>query len=145
MISPNNIYIICLSVLQFAFYAFARYGLNRIALSTSLIASIPVRVAEAGKYKSAIAYYGDVLTTTARMLSKCHEPDSELLVPEEVLSPLEMPTYLRTDVKGTFQRKGKQQDTALHSVYMTTDKLSKEKRRIRLFRRKAGKSAREVN
>ena len=42
VISPNNIYIIYLSVLLFAVYAFARYGFNWIALSTSLIASLPV-------------------------------------------------------------------------------------------------------
>ena len=42
IISPNNIYIIWLSVLLFAFYAFARHGVNWIALSTSLIASVPV-------------------------------------------------------------------------------------------------------
>ncbi|MFN8290579.1 MAG: hypothetical protein U0U70_09995 [Chitinophagaceae bacterium] len=80
MISPNNIYIICLPVLLFSFFAFTGHGLYRTALSTSLIASVPVGISEAGKYKSAIAYLGDVLTTTARMLSKCHELDSELHV-----------------------------------------------------------------
>lgn len=42
VISNNNVFIIYLSVLLFAFYAFTRHGLNWIALSTSLIASIPV-------------------------------------------------------------------------------------------------------
>src|SRR5258705_11976372 len=42
IISQNNIYIIYLSILLFAFYAFARHGLNWIALSTSLIVSIPI-------------------------------------------------------------------------------------------------------
>ena len=42
IISQNNVYIIYLSVLLFAFYAFARHGFNWIALSTSLIASVPV-------------------------------------------------------------------------------------------------------
>ena len=42
VISQNNVYIIYLSVLLFAFYAFARHGFNWIALSTSLIASVPV-------------------------------------------------------------------------------------------------------
>jgi hypothetical protein len=44
-ISSNNIYIIYLSILLFAFYAFSRHGFNGIALSTSLIASVPVGVA----------------------------------------------------------------------------------------------------
>lgn len=104
-----------------------------------------VVVSEVGKYKSEIAYHGDVLNTTARMLSKCHELDSELLVSEEVIAQVEMPKYLRTDVMGSFQLKGKQQDTTLHSVYLSTDKQSKEKRRIRLFRRKTEKSARKTN
>ncbi len=42
IISQNNIFIVYLSILLFAFYAFTRHGLNWIALSTSLIASIPV-------------------------------------------------------------------------------------------------------
>jgi len=42
IISENNVYIIYLSVLLFAFYAFARHGFNWIALSTSLIVSVPI-------------------------------------------------------------------------------------------------------
>ena len=42
IISQNNVYIIYLSVLLFAFYAFARHGFNGIALSTSLIVSVPI-------------------------------------------------------------------------------------------------------
>ena len=42
VISQNNVFIIYLSVLLFAFYAFTRHGLNGIALPTSLIASLPV-------------------------------------------------------------------------------------------------------
>ena len=42
IISQNNVYIIYLSVLLFAFYAFTRHGFNWIALSTSLIVSLPI-------------------------------------------------------------------------------------------------------
>ena len=42
IISQDNVYIIYLSVLLFAIYAFSRYGLNWIALSTTLIVSIPI-------------------------------------------------------------------------------------------------------
>lgn len=42
VISQNNVYIIYLSVILFAFYAFARHGFNAIALSTSLIVSLPI-------------------------------------------------------------------------------------------------------
>lgn len=111
-----------------------RYG--RVPEFKAALHGGAVVVSEVGKYKSEIAYHGDVLNTTARMLSKCHDLDSELLVSDEVIKQVEMPKYLRSDVMGTFQLKGKQQETALHSVYMTTDKISKEKRRLRLFRRK---------
>ncbi len=47
VISPGNVYIIPLSVLLFLLYAFARHGLSWIALSTSLIASVPVGFAVA--------------------------------------------------------------------------------------------------
>ncbi|MEK7226120.1 MAG: hypothetical protein AAB221_10585, partial [Bacteroidota bacterium] len=42
IISKSNVYIIYLSVFLFAIYAFARYGFNWIALSTTLIVSVPV-------------------------------------------------------------------------------------------------------
>src|SRR5687768_7553888 len=42
IISRNNVYIIYLSVSLFAFYAFATHGFNWIALSTSLIVSVPI-------------------------------------------------------------------------------------------------------
>ena len=54
-----------------------------------------VVVSEVGKYKSEIAYHGDVLNTTARMLSKCHELESELLISDWVLERVEMPKYLK--------------------------------------------------
>ena len=42
IISQNNQFIIWLSILLFAIYAFSRYGFNWIALSTSLIVSVPI-------------------------------------------------------------------------------------------------------
>jgi len=71
-------------------------------------------VSEVGKYKSEIAYHGDALNTTARILSK----------------------YLKTDAMGAWQLKGKQQEVELHSVYMAVNKEAVNKRRRRLFRRR---------
>ena len=42
IISRSNVYIIYLSIALFGFYAFARHGFNWIALSTSLIVSVPI-------------------------------------------------------------------------------------------------------
>lgn len=95
-----------------------------------------VVVSEVGKYKSEIAYHGDVLNTTARILSKCHELQSELLVSDWVLTQLDMPKYLKSDAMGSFQLKGKQQEVELHSVYMSVNKGQARKRRRGLFRRK---------
>ncbi|HWR33424.1 MAG TPA: adenylate/guanylate cyclase domain-containing protein [Chitinophagaceae bacterium] len=96
-----------------------------------------VVVSEVGKYKSEIAYHGDVLNTTARILSKCHELESELLLSDWVHSRLNLPKYLKADAMGSFQLKGKQQEVNLYSVYLSVAKDSMaRKRRKKLFRRK---------
>lgn len=96
-----------------------------------------VVVSEVGKYKSEIAYHGDVLNTTARILSKCHELESELLISDWVHDNVELPKYLNADPLGTFQLKGKQQEVGLYAVYFTAGKENEgRKRRRRLFRRK---------
>ena len=97
-------------------------------------------VSEVGKYKSEIAYHGDVLNTTARILSKCHELESELLISDWVLNRIELPRYLKADPMGSWQLKGKQQQVELLSVYMSVGKDAITKRRRRLFRRKVQRS-----
>lgn len=96
-----------------------------------------VVVSEVGKYKSEIAYHGDVLNTTARILSKCHELESELLISDWVNGQVNLPKYLKADAMGSFQLKGKQQEVGLYSVYLTVAKNTlARKRRRSLFRRK---------
>lgn len=111
-----------------------RYG--RVPEFKAALHGGAVVVSEVGKYKSEIAYHGDVLNTTARMLSKCHELESGLLVSDWVIKQVELPGYLREDLLGTYRLKGKQQEIEIHSVYLSTDKMSNAKRRLRLFRRK---------
>jgi adenylate cyclase len=96
-------------------------------------------VSEVGKYKSEIAYHGDVLNTTARMLSKCHDFSAEFIVSDYILERVEMPNYLQAEPLGAFQLKGKQQELQLHSVYLSVNKDAVATRRRRLFRRKAQK------
>jgi adenylate cyclase len=94
-------------------------------------------VSEVGKYKSEIAYHGDVLNTTSRILGKCHELESELLISDWVLDKVELPKYLKTDAMGTFQLKGKQIGMDLHSVYLSTNQSEVTKRRrLRFFGKK---------
>jgi len=93
-----------------------------------------VVVSEVGKYKSEIAYHGDVLNTTARILSKCHDLASELLISDYVLERVELPKYLKADPMGSFQLRGKQQEIELSSVYMSGQ--TEVRRRKGLFRKK---------
>jgi adenylate cyclase len=97
-----------------------------------------VVVSEVGKYKSEIAYHGDVLNTTARILSKCHDLNSDFIISDFIVERVEMPKYLKVDSMGSFQLKGKQQEVELYSVYLSTKKNEEKaaKRRKGLFRRK---------
>jgi adenylate cyclase len=95
-------------------------------------------VSEVGKYKSEIAYHGDVLNTTARMLSKCHELNADFIISDFIVERVEMPKYLKVDSLGSFQLKGKQQEVELYSVYLSLKKSEEAARRRRrsIFRRK---------
>jgi len=95
-------------------------------------------VSEVGKYKSEIAYHGDVLNTTARMLSKCHELNADFIISDFIVERVEMPKYLKVDSLGSFQLKGKQQEIELYSVYLSLRKSEEAamKRRKSLFRKK---------
>jgi adenylate cyclase len=97
-----------------------------------------VVVSEVGKYKSEIAYHGDVLNTTARMLSKCHELNADFIISDFVVERVEMPKYLKVDSLGSFQLKGKQQEVELYSVYLSLKKSEEaaNKRRRSLFRKR---------
>ena len=79
------------------------------------------------------------------MLGKCHELASDLLVSNWVISQTTMPAYLKADDMGVFQLKGKQQEVQILSVYLQTDKQAKEKRRLRLFRKKGEKQPGQLN
>ncbi len=100
-----------------------------------------VVVSEVGKYKSEIAYHGDVLNTTARMLSKCHELESELLISDWVMERVELPKYLKADPLGSFQLKGKQQEVGLYAVYFSAKKEIEKRKRRTFFRRRIQQSS----
>ena len=92
-------------------------------------------ISEVGKYKSEIAYHGDVLNTTSRMLSKCHDLNAEFIVSDYILEKIEMPKYLQADSLGSFQMKGKLQEVDLYAMSLAINKDAVAKRRKRLFKR----------
>jgi len=95
-------------------------------------------VSEVGKYKSEIAYHGDVLNTTARMLSKCHELNADFIISDFIVERVDIPKYLKVDSLGSFQLKGKQQEVGLYSVHLSLKKSEevRKQRRKNLFRKK---------
>jgi adenylate cyclase len=111
-----------------------RYG--RVPAFKAALHGGSIVVSEVGKYKSEIAYHGDVLNTTARMLSKCHEFSAEFIVSDYILEKADMPKYLQAEPLGPYRLKGKQQEIELHAVYLSVNKGAVEKRRRRLFRRR---------
>lgn len=114
-----------------------RYG--RVPEFKAALHGGAVVVSEVGKYKSEIAYHGDVLNTTSRMLGKCHELGSELLTSNWVLEQVDIPNYLKTEEKGCYQLKGKQQDVTLHAVYLSASKEAMRQKRNKFFAKKAKK------
>jgi len=94
-------------------------------------------VSEVGKYKSEIAYHGDVLNTTARMLSKCHDLNAEFLISDFIVEKVNMPKYLKVETMGSFQLKGKQQEMELYSVFLKkSEDATQNRRKGMLFRKK---------
>lgn len=111
-----------------------RYG--RIPTFKAALHGGNIVVSEVGKYKSEIAYHGDVLNTTARMLSKCHDFQAEFIISDYILERVEMPKYLNTEPLGSFQMKEKQLEVDLHAVYLYLHKDALATKRSRFFTKK---------
>jgi len=112
-----------------------RYG--RVPEFKAALHGGTIVVSEVGKYKSEIAYHGDVLNTTARMLSKCHDLNAEFLISDFIVEKVNMPKYLKVETMGSFQLKGKQQEMELYSVFLKkSEDATRNRRRGMLFRKK---------
>ncbi len=127
-------YAIQKQIRRYRSYYEKRYG--RVPEFKAAVHGGQVVVSEVGKYKSEIAYHGDVLNTTARMLGKCHELESELLASDWLVQKLELPNYLQAEPMGAFRLRGKQQEAGILSIYFTAGKMARQKRKIRLFKKK---------
>ncbi len=71
---------------------------------------------EVGIIKRDITYSGDVLNTTSRILSKCGEFKSEVIISSELLSVLKYSKSYITKTLGAIQLKGKSREVVLNSL-----------------------------
>ncbi len=120
---------------KYAAYYEQRYG--RVPAFKAALHGGTVVVSEVGKYKSEIAYHGDVLNTTARILSKCHEANTCFLISDYIKKMVEMPKYLFAEDLGTWQLKGKQQEINLFAVHLTVTQNAnpQKKRKLNILRK----------
>jgi adenylate cyclase len=122
---------------RYSAYYEKRYG--RVPGFKAALHGGTVVVSEVGKYKSEIAYHGDVLNTTARMLGKCHDVESEFIISDYIKEKVDMPKYLHAESLGPWQLKGKQQEVVLYSVSMAITSEAVKKRKHSFFKRKTVK------
>lgn len=73
-------------------------------------------VAEIGYVKVFVCYLGDALNTTARVIGKCDELKSKLLISKEMYDLLSEKGGYQYIFQGDFQLKGKKDATGIYSV-----------------------------
>ncbi len=101
-------------------------------------------VSEVGKYKSEIAYHGDVLNTTARMQGKCHELSADFIISDWIVDNVTLPKYLKVEPLGSYQLRGKQQEMELYAVWLSQKQLEEKRRKRNFLFRKREKPAEVV-
>jgi adenylate cyclase len=69
-----------------------------------------------GEAKKELAFHGDALNATARILSQCKDRGARLLISEEVLSLVHLPPGLSVDSVGEVELRGKRERVRLSSV-----------------------------
>jgi len=71
---------------------------------------------EIGIIKRDITYSGDVLNTTSRIQDKCTELNVHLIVSNELLGRVSLPTNYISQYIGTIKLKGKKNEIGLHAI-----------------------------
>ena len=71
---------------------------------------------EIGAVKSEIAFYGDVMNTSSRILAQCTALDKELLLSAHLIYRMELPAIYESIVCGKIELKGKEKPLELFSV-----------------------------
>ncbi|MGB5238005.1 MAG: adenylate/guanylate cyclase domain-containing protein [Flavobacteriaceae bacterium] len=76
--------------------------------------------AEVGTIKSKVAFYGDVMNITARMLGKCKELGKQVLMSAELEKLLQIPAHCNAESLGIISLRGKSEPIELFTL-STTD------------------------
>ena len=113
-----------------AFFAFQNRIKERAAIYKSRYDIIPefkaglnigeVTIAEVGELKREIAYHGDTINTAARLEASCNRLNADLLVSENLLKQLELEPWLKSDLKGEIQLRGKQSTVNIYAIEKVT-------------------------
>lgn len=77
-----------------------------------------VVVGEIGIIKRDITYSGDVLNTCSRIQGMCHELKSDVLISNDLLKNVSLPSPFIAGAVGSFLMKGKEREVELYSLAM---------------------------
>lgn len=75
-----------------------------------------VVIGEIGDIKSEIAFYGDIMNTTSRILAQCTVLNHEILIAAHLMYKLNLPIIYESEVYEDIQLKGKEKPLELHTV-----------------------------
>lgn len=109
----------CFFLMQEAIKGRSEQYLTRYGIIPEFKAGVhigPVIATEVGDIKSEIVFHGDVLNTTARIIGKCTELDSDLLVSGALQERLVLPDGLQARSLGMHQLKGKEHEIEIIAV-----------------------------
>ncbi len=71
---------------------------------------------EIGDSKKEIVFHGDVLNTAARIQAECNALNQKLIVSEEILNNMDLPSEFKTKSLGEFLLRGKEQGIKLYGI-----------------------------
>ena len=75
-----------------------------------------ITTAEVGDLKREIAYHGDTINTAARLQGECNRLGADLLVSEALLAELQLESWVKPELKGQIQLKGKQDKINVYAI-----------------------------
>lgn len=105
---------ICQEIKEGFEYYYTQYGVLPRP-KCALHSGIAIR-AEIGEIKSEIAYFGDVLNTTSRILFEGKKINEDIVLSEKVEQLVKIPVYYRKKAVESFTPRGKKQSIQLYSL-----------------------------
>lgn len=75
-----------------------------------------VIIAEIGEIKREIALNGDTMNTAARIEGECNRLNADFLISDDLLSFLELESWVTPVLKGEIQLKGKEKTTKIYAI-----------------------------